>query len=83
MLISKQLWLPSILIVLGIGWFILQDYKEGIVEDTIKEIEVETLKQNEAVRERAKDAVKENQRSNPTADPNLALEQLRKRQSAH
>lgn len=81
MLISKQLWLPALLIVLGLGWFILQDYKGSVVEDTIKEIEVETLKQNEVVREKTKDAVEENQRSNPTADPNIALEQLRKRQS--
>lgn len=81
MLIVKQLWI--LLIVLGVGWVALQEYKISVVKETIKEIEVETLKQNEVVRERAKDAVKENQRSNPTADPNIALEQLRKRQSAH
>lgn len=82
MVIGKQLWIPAtLLIVLGVVWVALQEYKTSIVEDTIKDIEVETLKQNKVVRERTKNAVEDNRKANPTADPNVALNRLRQRQS--
>lgn len=82
-MMNRQLLIVgAILVVLGIGWVALQNYKSDVVENTIKEIEVETLKKNEEIREKVKDAVKENQKSNPTSDPNIALDRLRERQSA-
>ena len=76
-----RLWVPVLILIAGA--FALKLYKEDIVKDTIKEIEVETLKQNEVVRERTKNAVEENRKSNPTADPSVALDRLRQRQSSN
>ena len=69
------------LIVVGLLWVGVQEYKNKAVQATIDSIKLETLQQNEVVRKRVKDAVKKNKDSNPTADPNIALDRLRNRQA--
>ena len=69
------------LVVVGLLWFGVQGYKNRAVQATIDSIKIETLQQNEAIRKRVKDAVKKNKDSNPTADPNIALDRLRNRQA--
>ena len=68
-------------VVVGLLWFGVGEYKNRAVQATIDSIKIETLQQNEVVRKKVKDAVKKNKDSNPTADPNIALDRLRNRQA--
>ena len=68
------------LVVVGLLWVGVQEYKNRAVQATIDSIKLKTLQQNEVVRKKVKDAVKKNKDSNPTADPNVSLQRLRDRQ---
>ena len=70
------------LVVVGLLWVGVQEYKNRAVQATIDSIKLKTLQQNEVVRKKVKDAVKKNKESNPTSDPNIALDKLRRRQSS-
>ena len=68
-------------VVVGLLWVGVGEYKNRVVQNTIDSMQIKTLQQNEVVRKKVKDAVKKNKDSNPTADPNIALDRLRNRQA--